>query len=77
MEDILALDIALRRNDRAWLEVLPPGVSKLVHKLYYGHFFMPRFPSGLYCEEAWIRMRPEGNAGNPEHAQGGISGTET
>jgi len=38
-EDILALDIALKRNDRDWLEVLPPEISEhLVHKLYYGHF---------------------------------------
>jgi len=40
VEDILALDIALRRNDRDWLEDLPAHISdKLVHKLYYGHFF--------------------------------------
>lgn len=39
MEDILALDIALRRNDTEWFEHLPPEIdSKLVHKLYYGHF---------------------------------------
>ena len=39
VEDILALDIALRRNDRAWFEELPQDISKdLVHKLYYGHF---------------------------------------
>ncbi|MCP5087594.1 MAG: D-lactate dehydrogenase [Rhodobacteraceae bacterium] len=39
VEDILALDIALRRNERAWLEELPPEITdKLVHKLYYGHF---------------------------------------
>jgi len=39
VEDILALDIALKRNDRDWLEVLPPEIEeKLVHKLYYGHF---------------------------------------
>lgn len=39
VEDILALDIALRRNDRVWLEQLPPEIEdKLVHKLYYGHF---------------------------------------
>ncbi len=37
--DILALDIALKRNDRAWLEDLPPEISdKLVHRMYYGHF---------------------------------------
>lgn len=39
VEDILALDIALRRNDRDWFEVLPPEIdSQLVAKLYYGHF---------------------------------------
>ena len=39
VEDILALDIALRRNDRDWLEVLPPEIEdKLVAKMYYGHF---------------------------------------
>lgn len=39
VEDILALDIALKRNERAWLEDLPPEITdKLVHKLYYGHF---------------------------------------
>ncbi|MEM8692948.1 MAG: D-lactate dehydrogenase [Pseudomonadota bacterium] len=39
VEDIIALDIALRRNDRDWYEKLPPEIEdKLVHKLYYGHF---------------------------------------
>ncbi|QIE42653.1 D-lactate dehydrogenase [Rhodobacteraceae bacterium SC52] len=39
VEDIIPLDIALRRNDRDWYEVLPPEVEEqLVHKLYYGHF---------------------------------------
>ncbi|MEM1310716.1 MAG: D-lactate dehydrogenase [Cyanobacteria bacterium P01_D01_bin.71] len=39
VEDILALDVALRRNDRDWLEVLPPELAaKLAWKLYYGHF---------------------------------------
>lgn len=37
--EILALDIALRRNDRDWYEVLPPEIEdQIVHKLYYGHF---------------------------------------
>ena len=37
--ELLALDIALRRNDRAWLETLPPEIdSQIAHKLYYGHF---------------------------------------
>ncbi|MEZ0581438.1 D-lactate dehydrogenase [Erwinia sp. STN24] len=40
VEDILALDIALRRNDRDWFEKLPPEFDDaLVHRLYYGHFF--------------------------------------
>ncbi|MEO1092676.1 MAG: D-lactate dehydrogenase [Pseudomonadota bacterium] len=39
VEDILALDIALRRNDSEWLETLPPEIERqLVAKLYYGHF---------------------------------------
>ncbi len=39
VEDIIALDVALRRNDYDWLEKLPPEIEdKLVHKLYYGHF---------------------------------------
>jgi len=39
VEDILALDIALRRNDRDWFETLPEDIdNQLVAKLYYGHF---------------------------------------
>jgi len=37
---ILALDIALRRNDTDWFETLPPDIEEgISHKLYYGHFF--------------------------------------
>lgn len=40
VEDILALDIALRRDDQNWFETLPAEIEEaLVHKLYYGHFF--------------------------------------
>ncbi|MDF7657395.1 D-lactate dehydrogenase [Erwiniaceae bacterium L1_54_6] len=40
VEDILALDIALRRNDHDWFERLPPEFDNdLSHRLYYGHFF--------------------------------------
>ncbi|MEL7526681.1 MAG: D-lactate dehydrogenase [Pseudomonadota bacterium] len=40
VSDILALDIALRRNDEDWFERLPPEIDEaLSHKLYYGHFF--------------------------------------
>jgi len=38
--DIVALDIALRRNDTDWFEVLPPDLDLVIaHKFYYGHFF--------------------------------------
>ncbi|WP_027009735.1 D-lactate dehydrogenase [Conchiformibius kuhniae] len=38
--DIVALDIALRRNDRDWFERLPPELdAQIARKLYYGHFF--------------------------------------
>lgn len=39
VEDILALDIALRRNDIDWVEQLPEEITKdMVMALYYGHF---------------------------------------
>ncbi|TAA06964.1 D-lactate dehydrogenase [Pseudoxanthomonas winnipegensis] len=40
VEDIVALDIALRRDDRDWVETLPADLDdQLIAKLYYGHFF--------------------------------------
>jgi len=39
VENIVALDIALRRNDLDWLEKLPPEIDEAISiKLYYGHF---------------------------------------
>lgn len=39
VEDIVALDVALRRDDRAWVEHLPAELdARLAGKLYYGHF---------------------------------------
>lgn len=39
VETILALDIALRRNDEAWIEELPEVLEKnIIVKIYYGHF---------------------------------------
>lgn len=38
-KQVLALDIALRRNDREWVEKLPPEIEEQIeNKLYYGHF---------------------------------------
>jgi D-lactate dehydrogenase (quinone) len=40
VEDIVALDIALKRNELNWFESLPEEVSApMLHKIYYGHFF--------------------------------------
>jgi D-lactate dehydrogenase len=40
VEDIVALDVALRRDDRDWVERLPDDMEKPIsHRLYYGHFF--------------------------------------
>jgi D-lactate dehydrogenase len=40
VQDIVALDVALRRNDHAWFESLPAEIeAPILHKLYYGHFF--------------------------------------
>lgn len=39
VEDIVALDIALKRNDADWFEKLPAEIeAQISHKLYYGHF---------------------------------------
>jgi D-lactate dehydrogenase (quinone) len=36
---ILALDIALRRNDEDWVDSLPRDIGdNIIHPLYYGHF---------------------------------------
>lgn len=38
--ELMALDIALKRNERHWFEVLPPELDKYMQgKYYYGHFF--------------------------------------
>lgn len=40
VEEIVALDVALRRNDREWVETLPKSIDQqITYKLYYGHFF--------------------------------------
>ncbi|MCO6526797.1 D-lactate dehydrogenase [Snodgrassella sp.] len=40
VENIVALDVALRRNDSEWFETLPQSINQhFIHKMYYGHFF--------------------------------------
>lgn len=38
-EDMIALDIALPRNQDDWFEQLPPDIAgAITHRIYYGHF---------------------------------------
>lgn len=40
VEEILAFDFALPRNEPDWFETLPPDIEQhVIHQLYYGHFF--------------------------------------
>ncbi len=40
VEDIIAIDVALRRNDVEWFEPLPDEIDRFViDALHYGHFF--------------------------------------
>lgn len=40
VEDVLPLDVALKRNEAEWVEKLPDTIQqKLFRKFYYGHFF--------------------------------------
>ena len=40
VEDVLALDFSLPRNEEYWFEDLPKTLSdNFIYKLYYGHFF--------------------------------------
>ncbi len=39
VDSILALDIALRRNDEDWVDDIPKNTKNcIIHSLYYGHF---------------------------------------
>ncbi|ULJ68894.1 D-lactate dehydrogenase [Wielerella bovis] len=62
VEEILALDIALRRNDTDWYEKLPESIdSKISHKLYYGHFFCHVFHQDYIVKKGndWLALEHE------------------
>ena len=60
VEDIVALDIALRRNDREWFETLPPEIGqKISHKLYYGHFMCHVFHQDYIVKKGYDCMELE------------------
>jgi D-lactate dehydrogenase len=81
VEDIVALDVALRRNDHDWVETLPDDIeSTLLAKLYYGHFFCHVFHQDyivrkghdpLAIEHAmWARLDHRGAEYPAEHNVG-------
>ncbi|MDD0823227.1 D-lactate dehydrogenase [Mannheimia sp. AT1] len=60
VEDIVALDIALRRNDSDWFEKLPPEIdNKISHKLYYGHFMCHVFHQDYIVKKGYDCMELE------------------
>lgn len=82
-EGLVALDIALRRNDRDWFEVLPDEIRAQLHlALYYGHFFCHVFHQDYLvrkgCDtealkQALLRLLDERGAEYPaEHNVGHI-----
>ena len=81
VEDIVALDIALRRNDADWFETPPPEIAGAIErKLYYGHSFCHVFHQDyvvregrdcLALEHAMWRLRDARGAEYPaEHNVG-------
>lgn len=81
VEDIVALDIALRRDDRDWFEQLPESLRKsIISSLYYGHFFCHVFhqdyivakghdPAALE-EDMWALLDARGAEYPAEHNVG-------
>jgi D-lactate dehydrogenase (quinone) len=60
VSDIVALDVALPRNERGWFEHLPDSIaSKLIHKLYYGHFFCHVFHQDYVVKKGFDPMEVE------------------
>lgn len=81
IEDMVALDIALRRNDENWFEKLPPELeAKISHKFYCGHFLCHVFhqdyliKKGHDCEaiehEMWHLLDARGAQYPAEHNVG-------
>ena len=59
-EDIVALDIALPRNALNWREQLPEEIaSKLIHSLYYGHFFCQVFHQDYIVKKGFDALAVE------------------
>lgn len=58
--DIVALDIALPRNELHWREQLPAALdAKILYKLYYGHFFCQVFHQDYIVKKGFDTMAVE------------------
>jgi D-lactate dehydrogenase (quinone) len=71
VEDIVALDVALRRNDPNWFETLPDEIARpIVHKLYYGHFFCHVFHQDYIVRKGYNTMELEHRMWKLQDARG-------
>lgn len=79
--EIVALDVALRRDDRDWFETLPVALEgRIAHSLYYGHFFCHVFHQDYILKagedalavehEMWALLDARGAAYPAEHNVG-------
>lgn len=60
VEDIVALDIALKRNESEWFEVLPQELDQQIsHKLYYGHFMCHVFHQDYIVKKGYDCVKLE------------------
>ncbi len=60
VEEIVALDIALPRNETNWFEHLLENInSQLIHKLYYGHFFCQVFHQDYIVKKGYETTKLE------------------
>ncbi|MBF0752438.1 MULTISPECIES: D-lactate dehydrogenase [unclassified Pasteurella] len=60
VEDIVALDVALRRNDKEWFEKLPKEIDEQIsHKLYYGHFMCHVFHQDYIVKKGYDCIKLE------------------
>ncbi|TGZ99603.1 D-lactate dehydrogenase [Rodentibacter pneumotropicus] len=60
VEDIVALDVALRRNDKEWFERLPEEIDEQIsHKLYYGHFMCHVFHQDYIVKKGYDCVKLE------------------
>ena len=58
--DIVAIDVALRRNDEDWFERLPDEINQAcIHKLYYGHFLCHVFHQDYIIKKPYDPMNIE------------------